>query len=106
MKILLVEDDKMHADFLKEIVENALPELAEILIARDGKEAEVLAQQSGTTAIVMDLRMKEHNGIDAARTIWARRRTPVFFFGRTTRTRPIYAALPRLFPIKPLMGMC
>lgn len=73
MKILLVEDDKMHADFLKEIVENALPELAEILIARDGKEAEVLAQQSGTTAIVMDLRMKEHNGIDAARTIWARR---------------------------------
>ncbi|NIZ01136.1 response regulator transcription factor [Thalassospira lucentensis] len=73
MKILLVEDDKMHADFLKEIVENALPELNEILIARDGKEAEILARQHETKAIVMDLRMKEHNGIDAARTIWAAR---------------------------------
>lgn len=73
MKILLVEDDKMHADFLKEIVENALPELNEILIARDGKEAEALARQHQTTAIVMDLRMKDHNGIDAARTIWAAR---------------------------------
>lgn len=73
MKILLVEDDKMHADFLKEIVEHALPELDEILIARDGKEAETLARQHETTAIVMDLRMKDHNGIDAARTIWAAR---------------------------------
>ncbi|MDP2699856.1 response regulator transcription factor [Thalassospira sp.] len=73
MKILLVEDDKMHADFLKEIVESALPEFEEILIARDGKEGETLAQRHKIPAIVMDLRMKEHNGIEAARTIWAER---------------------------------
>ncbi|MBX2830345.1 MAG: response regulator transcription factor [Rhodospirillales bacterium] len=71
MKILLVEDDKMHADFLTEIVENALPEFEEILIAHDGKEGEILAHRHKVSAIVMDLRMKEHNGIDAARTIWA-----------------------------------
>jgi DNA-binding NarL/FixJ family response regulator len=72
MKILLVEDDKMHVDFLREIVESTLPEFDEILIARDGKEGETLAQRHKVTAIVMDLRMKEHNGIEAARTIWAR----------------------------------
>jgi len=72
MKILLVEDDKMHADFLRETVESALPECTEILIARDGKEGETLAHRHKITAIAMDLRMKEQNGIEAARIIWAR----------------------------------
>jgi len=72
MKILLVEDDKMHADFLRETVESALPECTEIMIARDGKEGETLAHRHKITAIVMDLRMKEQNGIEAARIIWAR----------------------------------
>ncbi|CAM3477269.1 MAG: response regulator [Halomonas sp.] len=73
MKILLVEDDKMHADFLHEIVEGALPEFEQILMAQDGKEAEALTQRHNISAIVMDLRMREHNGIEAARAIWARR---------------------------------
>lgn len=81
MKILLVEDDNVHADFLREIVESALPEFGEILMARDGKEGEVLAQRHHITAIVMDLRMKEHNGIEAARTIWAERpQTRILFW--------------------------
>lgn len=73
MKILLIEDDKMHADFLREIVSSSLPEFDQILIANDGKDGEILARDHKVKAIVMDLRMKGHNGIEAARTIWAER---------------------------------
>ena len=102
MKILLVEDDNMHADFLLEIVEQTLPEFDEILVANNGKEAETLAHRHQITAIVMDLRMKEHNGIEAARTIWAGRpNTRILFWSNysdeaylrgTTRIVPDQAA--------------
>ena len=73
MKILLVEDDRLHASYLKEVVLSALPETTEILIASNGYEAETIARNFNITSIVMDLRMKQRNGIEAARTIWSER---------------------------------
>jgi DNA-binding NarL/FixJ family response regulator len=73
MKVLLVEDDQFHAEFLSEALSQALPEVDEILHAVNGLEGEVLARRNIVPAIVMDLQMKERNGIDAARTIWRER---------------------------------
>lgn len=73
MKILLVEDDPLHANFLRETIEHALPEVGDIRIAPNGLEGERAARAEGIGAVVMDLQMKERNGIDAARTIWAER---------------------------------
>lgn len=73
MKLLLVEDDRMHATFLSDLVETALPEVTEVIHAQDGYQGARLARENQIEAIVMDLRMKERNGIDAARTIWAER---------------------------------
>ncbi|MEP4767995.1 MAG: response regulator transcription factor [Roseibium sp.] len=81
MKLLLVEDDKFHADYLKKAAQEALPEVTEILHASDGREGEVLARQHAIGIVVMDLQMKGRNGIDAARTIWAERpQTRILFW--------------------------
>ena len=81
MKVLLVEDDQFHADYLTEAMRSALPEVDEILKAVNGVEGEMLARKHAVPAVVMDLQMKERNGIDAARTIWSERpQTRILFW--------------------------
>ena len=104
MKILLVEDDNMHADFLMEIVENALPEFDEILVADNGKEAEKLAHLHQISAVVMDLRMKEHNGIEAARTIWAERPHTRILFWSNYSDEAYLRGLTRIVPDQAAYG--
>ncbi|MEQ8389574.1 MAG: response regulator transcription factor [Thalassospira sp.] len=104
MKILLVEDDKMHADFLMEIVESALPEFDEILLAQNGKEGETLAHRYQISAIVMDLRMKEHNGIEAARTIWAERPDTRILFWSNYSDEAYLRGITRIVPDQAAYG--
>ena len=104
MKILLVEDDNMHADFLLEIVEQTLPEFDEILVANNGKEAETLAHRHQITAIVMDLRMKEHNGIEAARTIWAGRPNTRILFWSNYSDEAYLRGITRIVPDQAAYG--
>ncbi|MEM5582617.1 MULTISPECIES: response regulator transcription factor [unclassified Roseibium] len=81
MKVLLVEDDQFHAEFMSDALRQALPEVDEILHAVNGVEGEALARREVVSAIVMDLQMKERNGIDAARTIWRERpQTRILFW--------------------------
>ncbi|MEJ8475362.1 response regulator transcription factor [Roseibium algae] len=81
MKLLLIEDDKFHADYLTKAVQEALPEVTEIIHALDGYEGEAEARRLAAQFVVMDLQMKGRNGIDAARTIWAERpQTRILFW--------------------------
>jgi DNA-binding NarL/FixJ family response regulator len=81
MNILLIEDDSMHANYLKEIVHSAIPEAADVLIAENGNLGEIKARELNILSIVMDLRMKNGNGIEAARTIWSERpKTRILFW--------------------------
>ncbi|WP_428646454.1 response regulator [Roseibium sp.] len=81
MNVLLVEDDQFHAEFLSEALRQALPEVTQILHASNGAEGETLARRHTVPAVVMDLQMKERNGIDAARTIWRERpQTRILFW--------------------------
>ncbi len=73
MKVLLVEDDEMHLTYLKEQVGRTLGDDVELTVARNGSEAEDLARTKQINAIVMDLRMRDRNGIEAARVIWRER---------------------------------
>lgn len=73
MNVLLVEDDVMHADYLREMVRTAIPEATSIYVAKDGHIGEQMAREHEVLSIVMDLRMKGRNGIEAARTIWGER---------------------------------
>ena len=73
MKVLLVEDDQFHAGYLSEALQLALPDVEDIFHATNGLEGEQLARRHSIQSVVMDLQMKERNGIDAARTIWRER---------------------------------
>lgn len=72
MKILIVEDDQVHAHFMLEAVSEALPEATEITHVGDGCEGEAEACQGNYPAVVLDLQMPNRNGIEAARAIWAK----------------------------------
>jgi DNA-binding NarL/FixJ family response regulator len=81
MKVLLVEDDQFHAGYLSEALQLALPDVKDIFHATNGLEGELLARKHSIQAVVMDLQMKERNGIDAARTIWRERpQTRILFW--------------------------
>ncbi len=73
MKILLVEDDQFHASYMEDVLVEALPEVTQIFHAVNGLEAEREARAMAIDAVVMDLRMSQRNGIEAAQTLWQER---------------------------------
>ncbi|WP_312526374.1 response regulator transcription factor [Paracoccus sp. (in: a-proteobacteria)] len=97
MKILLVEDDPLHAAFLRDAVNQALPEISQVLTAQNGREGEVMARKD-VGAVVMDLQMKERNGIDAARTIWSERPETRILFWSNYADEAYLRGLSRIVP--------
>lgn len=98
MRILLVEDDPLHANFLRETVRRALPEVGDILLALSGLEGERMAREHGIGALVMDLQMKERNGIEAARTIWAERPATRILFWSNYADEAYERGISRIVP--------
>lgn len=68
MNILIVDDDFLISTALKTILE-ADPELHVIGIGSNGKEAISLYQRYRPDVLLMDIRMDEMNGLDAAKAI-------------------------------------
>lgn len=97
MKILLVEDDPLHAAFLRDAVAQALPEVTQILTADNGREGEAMARRD-VQAVVMDLQMRERNGIDAARTIWSERPDTRILFWSNYADEAYLRGLTRIVP--------
>ncbi|MCX7888469.1 MAG: response regulator transcription factor [Rhodobacteraceae bacterium] len=104
MKVLLVEDDKYHAAFLRDAVARALPEATDVRLAVNGREGEQIARQAGVEAIVMDLQMKERNGIDAARTIWAERPSSRILFWSNYADEAYLRGIARIVPKESAYG--
>lgn len=98
MKALLIEDDKFHAGYLFETVRVALPEATEILCAANGREGEETARRARVGAAVMDLRMPDRNGIDAARTIWAERPETRILFWSNYSDEAYLRGIARIVP--------
>lgn len=73
MKVLLVEDDQFHASYMEDVLVESLPEVTQIFHAVNGLEAEREARATAIDAVVMDLRMSQRNGIEAAQTLWQER---------------------------------
>ncbi|SCM66693.1 response regulator transcription factor [Donghicola eburneus] len=73
MKVLLVEDDQFHASYMEDVLVESLPEVTQIFHAANGLEAEREARAMAIDAVVMDLRMSQRNGIEAAQTLWQER---------------------------------
>lgn len=104
MKVLLVEDDQFHANFLKDAVAKALPEATEIRLAGNGRDGEQIARGEKIEAIVMDLQMKERNGIDAARTIWFERPGTRILFWSNYSDEAYLRGISRIVPKESAYG--
>ncbi|MBO9402922.1 response regulator transcription factor [Shimia sp. R9_3] len=104
MKILLVEDDAMHASYLTELVSEALPEAIEVELATNGREGEQMARDDAIEAIVMDLRMKARNGIEAARTIWSERPSTRILFWSNYSDEAYLRGIARIVPKEAAYG--
>ncbi len=72
MKLLIVEDDQFHANFMLETVADTMPEVSEITHVADGNKGVEEAASGQYPAVVLDLQMPGRNGVEAARLIWAR----------------------------------
>jgi len=104
MKVLLVEDDAMHANYLRELVQEALPEATDVSLATNGREGEERARRDAVEAIVMDLRMKERNGIEAARTIWSERPETRILFWSNYSDEAYLRGIARIVPKEAAYG--
>lgn len=80
MKLLIVEDDQFHANFMLETVSKAIPEVSEITCVSDGKKGVDEAASGLYPAVVLDLQMPGRNGVEAARAIWSRHRDTRILF--------------------------
>ncbi len=68
MKIVIVDDDKLVSLSLKTILE-AEPDIQVLAIGANGLEAVELYEKYSPDVLLMDIRMEQMNGLDAAKTI-------------------------------------
>lgn len=98
MKILLVEDDQLHMTYLGTQVAEHLGACDQVLTAGSGREAEHIARLESVPAIVMDLRMRDRNGIEAARTIWSERPDTRILFWSNHSDEAYLRGIARIVP--------
>ena len=65
MKLILIDDDCLVVSALKMILENE-PDFEVATTAEDGSAAPALYREHRPDVLLMDIRMKQKNGLDAA----------------------------------------
>lgn len=68
---LIVEDDSLHRNFLREVIIASDLECTQLIEAADGEEAIRLVHEYAPKGVIMDLQMPKMTGVQAARAIWA-----------------------------------
>ena len=94
----------MHMGYLHEQVSERLTGVKTIFTATSGREAEIIAREKGITAIVMDLRMRNRNGIEAARTIWSERPSTRILFWSNHSDEAYLRGISRILPEEAAYG--
>jgi DNA-binding NarL/FixJ family response regulator len=78
---LIVEDDALHRNFLREVIGISDLGCTQLIEAEDGDAAIRLAQNADLKGVIMDLQMPNKTGVQAARALWAETPTlPILFW--------------------------
>lgn len=78
---LIVEDDVLHRNFLREVIGISDLGCTQLIEAEDGDAAIRLAQTTELKGVIMDLQMPNKTGVQAARALWAETPTlPILFW--------------------------
>jgi DNA-binding NarL/FixJ family response regulator len=104
MKLLIVEDDPFHAQFMLETVSTALPEVTEMTHVDTGSEGVTEAFRGQYSAIVLDLQMPGQNGVEVARNIWARQPATRILFWTNYADEAYLRGILRIVPDQSAYG--
>jgi len=78
---LIVEDDALHRNFLREVIATSDLGCTELIEADDGDAAIRLSRENTLKGVIMDLQMPNKTGVQAARALWADTPTlPILFW--------------------------
>ena len=78
---LIVEDDALHREFLREVIATSDLECTELIEANDGDAAIRVGRENDLKGVIMDLQMPNKTGVQAARALWADRPSlPILFW--------------------------
>lgn len=78
---LIVEDDALHRNFLREVITLSDLDCTNLIEAEDGEAAIRMAGEHDPQGIIMDLQMPKKTGVQAAKTIWATKPSvPIVFW--------------------------
>lgn len=79
--ILIVEDDVLHRNFLREVILQSDLECTQLIEAADGEEAIRFMNEYAPRGVIMDLQMPKKTGVQAAKAIWAKNPSmPIVFW--------------------------
>ena len=104
MKLLIVEDDPFHAQFMQDSVSAALPEVTETIHIDSGSEGEAEACRGQFPAVVLDLQMPGQNGVEVARNIWSRQPATRILFWTNYADEAYLRGILRIVPDRGAYG--
>ncbi len=70
--LLIVDDQKLFAQSLRYVITGSAPDMEVLGVAQDGAQAVAMAEALRPDIVLMDVRMPEMDGVDAARLIGQR----------------------------------
>lgn len=103
-KYLIVEDDALHRNFLREVISLSDLSCTELIEADDGEEALRLVKLHDPKGVIMDLQMPKKTGVQAARSIWADNPTMPIVFWSNYADEAYVRGITKIVPVGATYG--
>lgn len=101
---LIVEDDALHRNFLREVIATSDLGCTELIEADDGDAAIRLSRENTLKGVVMDLQMPNKTGVQAARALWAETPTLPILFWSNYADEAYVRGITKIVPTSAIYG--
>jgi len=104
VKLMIVENDKLHSSFLRSIIRQILTDYDEFEEVADGGLAIEAARRAAPQAVIMDLQMPNVTGIEAAKEIWRRNPATKILFWSNYADEAYVRGVAKIVPREAVYG--
>lgn len=101
---LIVEDDALHRNFLREVITLSDLDCTNLIEAEDGEAAIRMAGEHDPQGIIMDLQMPKKTGVQAAKTIWATKPSVLIVFWSNYADEAYVRGITKIVPANATYG--
>lgn len=101
---LIVEDDALHRDFLRDVITISDLDCTELIEAEDGEAAIRLFHDHAPKGVVMDLQTPKITGVQAAKAIWAENPSVPIVFWSNYADEAYVRGITRIVPAMATYG--